>query len=113
MAALPVDLDAEEISAGHGGAVKNAHLPRRQIPFHMGAETGIHMDMMVAEIPEHRRNAPFPHFLRFLKHENHFPFPFILVKRKDFGLRQEHGHMAVMAAGMHDSLVFRNAHPLL
>lgn len=106
-------LDAEEIGPCHGSAVKDAYLSCRQIPFHMGAKAGIHMDMMVPEVTEHGSNSSLSHFLGFLKHKNHLSFPLRFMERKDFGLCQQHGHMSVVAAGMHDAIVFGNAHPFL
>ena len=47
VAAFSMKLDAEKIGSCHGSAVKDAYLSCRQIPFHMGAKAGIHMDMMV------------------------------------------------------------------
>ena len=112
VAALAVDGHVEAHGGGHGVAGIQRHLAALQPGVQMGAVYGIRGDAVLVHIGEHIGRTG-PDLLRPLEEEDHLAVDLLLVLGENLGGAQQHGHVAVMAAGVHYTGVLAAAYPLL
>ena len=97
-------LDGEGIHGRHGGAVDDADLSFGDRRPYVGPEGVVDLRVFHDALFDHRLGSAEP-FFRRLKNELDGPLQPILHRTQDRGRSQKHGHMRIVAAGVHDAVV--------
>lgn len=101
---LPVDADGEAVAAGHARAVLQIEGPGRQEGPHVHAVDGVH----AVEAALFHVVAGFrADFLGHLEEEFYGAGDLVLMGGEELCRAEEHGRVAVMAAGVHDARILR------